>query len=223
MTLTRVAFAKTVGTTGNSQATTSFTWNAGDLFLVIAGNDDAVNALTTPTFAGGTFTALMAQIGAGGTNSGARAWTCRTTSAGSGAITGDNAGATTDWFINYCWQFREHIGTGAQSTALTTSLTTSNANAGTNSWVCHGQFDFSASAATKTGTPTVTNEVDDTNYSTHYTAWGGDWSGQSGTVSYGITAGAGARSKITVEVLEAKDKPQQHRDVRQAIQTGSFY
>jgi hypothetical protein len=200
--ISRVAFAKTAGNSGNSAATSSFTWNAGDLFVVIGGNDDAVNALTTPTFGGGTFSPLMNQIGSGGSNSGARAWSCTPTASGSGAITGDNAGASTDWFIDYCWQFRGHGGTGATSTALTTSLTTSNVNRGFGSWVVHGQFDFSASAAGKTGTPTVTNEVDDALQASHYTGWGGDWSGQSGTVSYGITAGSGARSKITVEILD---------------------
>jgi len=120
------------------------------------------------------------------------------------------------------WQFRGANGIGGTSTGVTAALTVSNINTGTNSWVCMGWFDFSAGAAGRTGTPTVTNEVEDQQVGANYSIWGGDWSGQSGTVSYGTTtSGGGLLSKIAVEVKELAGSapiPDRSYIVSQAVQ-----
>jgi hypothetical protein len=229
--ITRVAFAKAVGVSGSAVSTASFTWSAGDLFIAIQGNESGDVASGTPTFGGGTFTSAVAATGADNTHCYGRAWSCAVAGSGSGTVTDPSVVRARNIYV---WQFSgalSTVGTGSGGLADTTFVrSTVNQGGGSGSWVVMGMFDWTATAAsnTLTGSPPVTNEVDDTKNGTLYDGWGGDWSGQSGTVSYGITAGSGTWTKIVVEVRDAGGAPAALPPFRQkvspaAIRRSAFY
>jgi hypothetical protein len=224
---TRINFAKASAASGAACTTASFTWQAGDLFVAVQGNEDGSTPPATPTFSGGTFTVPTGggPYGNDASHCYARAVTCTVAGSGSGTISATSIIRAQNLYV---WQFRNHNGVGVAGGVADLTLTTSLANVGSNNWVIMGMFDFTAQGAGRTGTPTVANEIDDIQNGALYTLWGADWSVQSGTVSYGVTAGSGTWSKVAVSVQEAGGAPApllvaSRRDTRRAVQRASFY
>jgi hypothetical protein len=190
------------GNNTTPKSTASMTWIPGDI-IVVVGNTEGSTSLTTPTFGGGTFTAIGSALTTGSYCWG-YAWQCTVAAGGSGAIESTKP-ATAQWWGMRAWQYRNHRGLGnvgrtqpAAGTA-TSSITTTAGSA-----VCGVAADFNAIAAGKTGTPTVNAEYEDTQHASHYTVWSADWANQgAASTGYGVTVGTG--HKFTFQFLEILD------------------
>ena len=102
------------------KSTASLTWSAGDLVLAI-GNTEGSATLTTPTFGGGTFTAIGSAL-ATGSRCWGYAWQCTPGQrwVGCDLLTKP---ATSQWWGLRAWIWRDHGGLGnvgrAQSAGAT--------------------------------------------------------------------------------------------------------
>lgn len=191
-----------VGLTATSPAdSASFTWQDGDLFIVVGSTAHSSGAWAAPTATGLTFeiidTATTASWGW------ARSWKAIAVGSGSDNIT--IPGPAGAFFGAVCYQFNDHGGVGdhdavSGGTTTTVSLTTSD-----DSTVIYLGMDEHAGAAGQTLTPsspTPTERVDAT--ATNITWHGGDWEGvDAGTVGYGNGDNGGNWFQVAVEVLAA--------------------
>lgn len=179
----------------------SVSWQAGDIVVVHGGTANDGSILGTPTVAGLTF-ALVNSIGALNTCN-SYVWAAEAASNGSGAIQGTRTGTVDNWGIAVeVWRGSDGVGANAveESTTKTLSLTRTDDK----SAVSYGGFDFSASSAAATWTPSgqtvIESSGDDVSYGIHIAHWGDQ--GAAGPTSYGVSsASTGNFAKVVVEIL----------------------
>lgn len=184
---------------------TGVSWEAGDVIVVLAGQENASATFTGCTATGLTFTARQVTAGTGSGNPYARGWTAKAASAGSGVtVTVTRSGGTLrGGFIVYVLSGADDYVTGASS--ATEALM--NLTVGADAWVGTLTVDwnainFTAAAAAGSGTGTVRVDVNDTSYAGHYVC---DWVGTSaGTFGFGLNSYAGlAVEQIAIAVSAA--------------------
>ena len=200
---TLVSYAETAWTAAGSLSTPSVSWVAGDLIIVVGGDENAAS-LAAPTATGLTFTAVLrAQLGVHNASCGAQAWQATASSSGSSAVT--TAGAGSDQHGIGVWVWRGSGGVGNTGTDVSTALTAALTRSGANSCVVGACFDWNAGSPTGYGwTPTVADDRDHANSGTHWTYYVADWGdqGSAGTTSYGLTGvSGGPYTKLFAEIL----------------------
>ena len=188
-------------TTSPRSVSSSVSWETGDVVIVHGGTADLGLTLNTPTVAGLTFSLVVSS--AGGSNScRSYVWSATAASTGSGTIQGSSSGAGVTWGIAVeVWRGSDGIGNNAPDTS--TTKTVSLTRGFDNSAVSYGGFDWSASSAAATWTPSgqtvIESAGDDTNYAIHVAYWGDQ--GAAGATSYGISsASSGSFAKVAVEI-----------------------
>lgn len=190
-----------IGTTPRS-VSTSVSWNTGDVIIVHGGIADLSQTLNTPTVTGLTF-ALVASAAGASNSCRSYLWAATAASSGSGTVQGSASDNIVPWGIAVeVWTGTDGVGNSA--TDATTAKTVNLTRSANNSGVSYGGFDWSASSAAATWTPTgqtiIESSGDDTNYGIHVGYWGDQ--GPAGTTSYGISsASTGAFAKVAVEIL----------------------
>lgn len=188
-------------TTGTSKATGVVTWSAGDLIVVLCGNESqgAAGTPNVPTASGLTFSSIVA----GGTGSlcGTRASAATAASGGSGAITVSQTGAGSEMGAA-AWVISNHGGLGNNAEQHTATHTVAlSQSAG--SLVLWAAFDFNAAAA-QALSPTPDNTRENSQGSGTYTAYAADLNNVSGgSVGYGLSAG-GTTGIISILAVEVK-------------------
>jgi hypothetical protein len=187
----------------------SVSWETGDVIIVHGGVADDGDSLATPTVAGLTF-ALVLESVPNADSCRSYVWAATAASPGSGTVEGSKpGGGSTTWGIAVeVWHGTDGVGNSATntSTTKTVSLTRGFENSG----VSYGGFDWSASSAAATWTPSgqtvIESSGDDTNYGIHVAYWGDQ--GAAGATSYGISsASSGDFAKVAVEVKGTAGAP----------------
>lgn len=195
-------------TTPRSTAAT-LAWNSGDLFIVMGGCADSGSGrnLSTPSMTGLTFSLIGSAL-SGASHCWGAAWQATAGSSGSDDCGSSQGGTSIEWGLAVA-QFRGASGVGGTASLQSDNFQVSNTNTGTNSMVVWYGFDWDASAAGVTLTPS-TNRTERTDEQVSPSTWsiyGGTWTGQSaGATTYGIDTNHGERlTQFAVEVLAAAE------------------
>jgi hypothetical protein len=194
--------ADVVGLTATPPAdSASFTWEDGDLFIVVGATAHSSGAWAAPTATGLTFSTIdTATTGSWGW---ARSW--QATASGSGSDNITIPGPAGAFFGAVCYQWRDHGGVGDSGAVSGGSTTTVSLTVADDSAVVYLGMDEAAGAPGQTLTPsspTPTERADAT--ATNITWHVGDWVGVgAGTTGYGNGDGGGNWFQVAVEVLVA--------------------
>lgn len=200
------------GSTTSPISTSSFTWQAGDVFVALMQSANS-NAFSTPTATGLTFTAKQNNS----TNAASWVGSAIAGSSSSGTVSITDNGSPHLWGAGV-WQFRgsDGIGTsflknnGGSATGSQISVAPTDAF----SWYCWGCTDFfpgTVGSSVLTPTPTNTRDAGHQYANTaSYDAWCGDWASGGGmaATSFGITSGdtsTGPFGTVGIEVLGTGD------------------
>jgi hypothetical protein len=189
---TLASYTETVWTTGAATKTTaSVSWQAGDVIVVIVGIESNNSTVGAVTATGLTFTRQVLATATAGTICYGAGYTAVAASSGSSAISFTD---TSTAFHAGCavWVWRGSDGFDAACEQHTSTKTKALVHTDTHSAACVGTFDFQPGAV-QTITPAPTNTRQAVLDGTSYTIYVSDLDDQasSGSVSYGITGGAG--------------------------------
>lgn len=204
--------AKSVSATGDvgtTETTASFTWNAGDILVVLGMTEGNAQTLGTPTATGLTFAAITPTSGVNPTNTSSSckgyAWAATAGSGGSSTIT--STGSASGEFI-VAYQYRGSDGTGALTTVVNTALTLNLTRTQANSAVATILGDWGAPTdVTVTPDPATAGTQDAAfQHSGRYSGYAFNWTdqGSTGTTAYGIGSFTASGSNITKLVVEIK-------------------
>jgi hypothetical protein len=190
-----------------AKATPSISWLAGDLIVAVGANEgNTASTVGPPTFSGGTFSPWGTALSAGGTSCYAQSWSCVPAADGSGAVSFPTS--VSSRFGGSVWVFRNHGGMGGRWAAADTALTLSAALQKPHSYVCMLMADYGANAPSGTWTPAGFVSEEASNANGGFTAYVADWNDQTGTASYGRSAGTSATySKIVLEIIGGQIAP----------------
>jgi hypothetical protein len=188
---TLVSYTETIWTAGaGTKTTASVSWQTGDIIVVIAGCEASNSVISAVTATGLTLTARAGPNSVIGTCYGV-GYTAVAASTSSAAFTATNSNTALHWGIAV-WVWRGSDGFDAACEQHTATKTKALVHTDTHSAACVGTFDFQPGAA-QTITPVPTNTRQRVLDGTAYTIYVSDLDDQasSGSVSYGITGGAG--------------------------------
>lgn len=189
--------------TTTPRSTPSVSWLAGDLIIVIGGVGDEASTLAVPTATGLTFTQKAFTNNPSGNFCDAWVWEATAAADGSSTINGSRTSGGSGWGLAVL-VFRDSEGTGATAVNTSTTKTSSLTRGQDESAVVWCGFDWSASSATATFTPTVDNSVHNAKEGSSYSVHIGAWTDEdaAGTTAYGVTStSTGSYAKIALEVL----------------------
>lgn len=196
------------GDIGTSETTASFTFNSGDVFVVLGMTEDNAQTLGTPTATGLTFAAITPTSGVNPTNTGSSckgyAWSATAAAGGSSTIT-STGGAVGHFIVAY--QYRGSDGVGACVTAVSTALTVNLTRTQANSAVATILGDWGAPAdVTVASDPAGGTQDAAFQHSGRYSGYAFHWAdeGATGTTAYGIGSFTASGSNITKLVVEIK-------------------
>lgn len=197
-----VAYTHTAFTgTGSQNSTEQVSWAAGDLIVVIGGDENG-QSISAPAATGLSFAALGTQIGTAGSACGAHAWVAAPSAPG-GPVTVSGTGASTNRWGFGIWVLRGWTARTRTNGTVDTGQTVSVSRSGSHSLVLAGLFDWSAGNQTGSWTPAGAN-VRDQNLASGFYGWFlGDWpdQGDPGTLGYGVSVSStGEFTKVCVEV-----------------------
>jgi hypothetical protein len=188
---TPISYTETIWTAGaGTKTTASVSWNAGDKVVVIVGCEASNSTISAVTATGLTFLAKAGPNTAASTCYGA-GYIAEPVSSGSAAVTATNTNTALHWGIGV-WVWRGSDGFDAACEQHTATKTKALVHTDTHSATSYATFDFQPGAA-QTITPVPTNTRQRVLDGTSYTIYVSDLDDQasSGSVSYGITGGAG--------------------------------
>lgn len=200
---TRVSYTEVASwtTTGSPKATASISWQAGDILVFIGGSEAAADTIGVPTATGLTFSSVILNTTAG---------TCSTrvataTAAGTSAATvnATNTNVAAHWGFGV-WVWRSSTGVGNNIEQHTATKTKALTLTGVNSAVMVGVFDFNADVV-GSGTPAVTNTVENTRDTSHYTALVFDNIDYSTSGSSWGQSGGGTTGPFSIVAIEIKN------------------
>jgi hypothetical protein len=187
----------------------SYTWLAGDVFVVIALTPDNGDTAATPAATGLTFSAVTGSPTNSGSSTKGYAWSATAASGGSGTIFVDGSGSGGGKLEVLIYQYRgsDGIGNVALDAALGSTTTKSLTRGSDNSAVVQGWGDWNAvNDTTVTWTPSGQTQDAATRDAVAFTTFGAHWGdqGAAGATSYGFSGFAGGKmTAITVEVKGA--------------------
>lgn len=189
-----------------SEVTTSASWSANDVVVVLGATGDNVVTLGVPTATGLTFAALAGTPTNTASNCKLYAWSATAGSSGSGVITSTTDGASEmRGLASFVHGGSNGIGNTSIATGLGATTTQSLIRSQGNSAVIQVWGDWNAvNDVAVTWTPAGETERVAQWISAKATMFVASWGGQgdAGTTSYGFTGGsATAMSAITVEIL----------------------
>lgn len=189
--------------TTTPRSTPSVSWLAGDRIIAIGGVGDESSTLGVPTATGLTFAQVAATANPSGNFCDAWVWVATAAADGSSAITGSRTGGGSGWCLAVL-VIRDSDGVGNSAVNTSTTKTTSLTRSQAESAVVWCGFDWSASSATATFTPTVDTSIHNSREGSSYSVHIGYWSDEdaAGATSYGVTStSTGSYAQIAVEIL----------------------
>lgn len=200
---------ETSWSTTTTPKTAAITWSAGDLIVVTGLVADTGGSMATPTFSGGTFTAIGTALTTASHCWGHK-WQCEATSGGSGNVSATMSGGLPWGYIVHVFATGTHAGIGNHSATGSTPQTASLAVSEDSSVIMAlGDWDVGTDL-TSDWTPAGATERNAEVIAGNYTNYVADWADRTaGTVSYGIsvTPSGGAYTKLLVEVLHDAGSP----------------
>lgn len=228
MAITAAGFTTTFDTSGTTLST-NISWAAGDYVVVAALAEDNPTGFSwgTPAAAGLTFSAVDVDASTGSTHTPAATWS--TLAAGAGTTV---ACSLTISSSSVVWGFLVFVVTGAVGgvgvhtntfdTSETVSMSVSSGSAVVGivgDWGAGATtgYAFVPAGGTAVGTPFQEG--------THYTYYGGYWTGQTGTSSYGVnvTSSGSQYAKAFVELKATGGGGGAAVDANQAGGSGFYF
>lgn len=197
---------------GTTYASSSVSWQAGDLIVVMAGTEgSATYPSPAVTATGLTFTNQRTNAG-GGTTCAAVLATATATSSGSSAITISDSITLTALHGAGIWVWSASDGLGATAEQHTSTSTKTFIPTDTHSAYVWSVFDFNADPATATGTPTPTNTREQAQQAPKYTVYSFDLADRAsaGTGQFGLASSTnvGPYTILIAEILGLAAPPE---------------
>lgn len=189
---------------GTPKVSASISWQAGDVVVVIQGDEgNAAGGLSAPTATGLSFVNKQI-ISNPGTLCGARIDVATPAGSGSATVSCTNVdGTTAEWgFGVWVWRGSAGVGNTAQQSTATDKVPLT--PLGADGAICWASFDFAAGAAGSLS-PAPTNTRQNSQIAGRYTFAVADLADQvsSSAVSYGTTATGGPFSIVAAEIRAA--------------------